>query len=114
VTRHGSTALLFEAGKFLIGPYIGKQGLESTYGGAAREGFAPTRRGLMLVSAGRGTRSDIFPARYRRDIGDRLIAGEYERVRQLGLLDPLKTENGNAGDRVSRPSRCPGPAGVRP
>jgi len=29
------TALLFELGKFLIGFYIGKQGLESTYGAAA-------------------------------------------------------------------------------
>jgi membrane protein len=29
------TAALFEVGKFLIGFYIGKQGLESTYGGAA-------------------------------------------------------------------------------
>ena len=29
------TALLFEAGKFLIGLYIGKQGLESTFGAAA-------------------------------------------------------------------------------
>jgi membrane protein len=29
------TALLFEFGKFLIGVYIGKQGLESTYGAAA-------------------------------------------------------------------------------
>jgi membrane protein len=29
------TALLFELGKFLIGLYIGKQGLESTFGGAA-------------------------------------------------------------------------------
>jgi phosphoribosylamine---glycine ligase len=29
-------------------------------------------------------------ARYRRDIGDRLIAGEYERVEQLGLLDPIE------------------------
>jgi len=29
-------------------------------------------------------------ARYRRDIGDRLIAGEYERVAQLGLLAPRK------------------------
>ena len=29
------TAALFEAGKFLIGLYIGKQGLESTYGAAA-------------------------------------------------------------------------------
>src|SRR5262245_41166930 len=29
------TALLFEIGKFLIGFYIGKQGLESTYGAAA-------------------------------------------------------------------------------
>jgi membrane protein len=29
------TALLFEVGKFLIGFYIGKQGLESTYGAAA-------------------------------------------------------------------------------
>ncbi|WP_119274561.1 YihY/virulence factor BrkB family protein [Taklimakanibacter deserti] len=29
------TALLFELGKFLIGVYIGKQGLESTYGAAA-------------------------------------------------------------------------------
>ncbi|MGE0005478.1 MAG: YihY/virulence factor BrkB family protein [Parvibaculaceae bacterium] len=29
------TALLFEAGRFLIGVYIGKQGLESTYGAAA-------------------------------------------------------------------------------
>jgi len=29
------TALLFEIGKFLIGIYIGKQGLESTYGAAA-------------------------------------------------------------------------------
>lgn len=29
------TALLFELGKFLIGLYIGKQGLESTYGAAA-------------------------------------------------------------------------------
>jgi membrane protein len=29
------TALLFEIGKFLIGLYIGKQGLESTYGAAA-------------------------------------------------------------------------------
>jgi membrane protein len=29
------TALLFEMGKFLIGVYIGKQGLESTYGAAA-------------------------------------------------------------------------------
>jgi membrane protein len=31
----GVTALLFEIGKFLIGIYIGKQGLESTYGAAA-------------------------------------------------------------------------------
>ena len=30
-----ATALLFEVGKFLIGLYIGKQGLESTYGAAA-------------------------------------------------------------------------------
>jgi membrane protein len=29
------TACLFEVGKFLIGIYIGKQGLESTYGAAA-------------------------------------------------------------------------------
>jgi membrane protein len=29
------TAILFELGKFLIGLYIGKQGLESTYGAAA-------------------------------------------------------------------------------
>ena len=29
------TALLFEAGRFLIGVYIGKQGLELTYGAAA-------------------------------------------------------------------------------
>lgn len=29
------TALFFELGKFLIGFYIGKQGLESTYGAAA-------------------------------------------------------------------------------
>jgi membrane protein len=29
------TAALFETGKFLIGLYIGKQGLESTYGAAA-------------------------------------------------------------------------------
>jgi membrane protein len=29
------TALLFEFGRFLIGLYIGKQGLESTYGAAA-------------------------------------------------------------------------------
>jgi membrane protein len=29
------TAALFEGGKFLIGLYIGKQGLESTYGAAA-------------------------------------------------------------------------------
>jgi membrane protein len=29
------TAVLFEVGKFLIGLYIGKQGLESTYGAAA-------------------------------------------------------------------------------
>jgi uncharacterized BrkB/YihY/UPF0761 family membrane protein len=29
------TAALFEVGKFLIGFYIGKQGLESTYGAAA-------------------------------------------------------------------------------
>jgi phosphoribosylamine--glycine ligase len=26
--------------------------------------------------------------RYRRDIGDRLIAGDYARVEQWGLLDP--------------------------
>jgi phosphoribosylamine--glycine ligase len=26
--------------------------------------------------------------RYRRDIGDRLMAGEYERVCDLGFLDP--------------------------
>ena len=32
----------------------------------------------------------IIPnARYRRDIGDRLIAGEYDRVDRLGLLDPV-------------------------
>jgi membrane protein len=30
-----ATAMLFEVGKFLIGLYIGKQGLESTYGAAA-------------------------------------------------------------------------------
>lgn len=30
-----ATAVLFEVGKFLIGFYIGKQGLESTFGGAA-------------------------------------------------------------------------------
>jgi membrane protein len=29
------TAALFEVGKLLIGLYIGKQGLESTYGAAA-------------------------------------------------------------------------------
>jgi membrane protein len=29
------TAALFEIGKFLIGLYIGKQGLESTYGAAS-------------------------------------------------------------------------------
>jgi membrane protein len=29
------TAFLFEIGKFLIGLYIGKQGLESTFGAAA-------------------------------------------------------------------------------
>ncbi len=29
------TAALFEIGRFLIGLYIGKQGLESTYGAAA-------------------------------------------------------------------------------
>ena len=29
------TAVLFEIGKFLIGFYIGKQGLESTYGASA-------------------------------------------------------------------------------
>jgi membrane protein len=29
------TAVLFEVGKFLVGLYIGKQGLESTYGAAA-------------------------------------------------------------------------------
>jgi membrane protein len=29
------TAILFEAGKFLIGLYIGKQGLESTFGAGA-------------------------------------------------------------------------------
>ena len=29
------TALLFEVGKFLIGLYIGKQGLESSFGAAA-------------------------------------------------------------------------------
>jgi membrane protein len=29
------TAILFEVGKFLIGLYIGKQSLESTYGAAA-------------------------------------------------------------------------------
>jgi membrane protein len=29
------TAVLFELGRFLIGFYIGKQGLESTYGAAA-------------------------------------------------------------------------------
>ena len=29
------TAVLFEIGKFLISFYIGKQGLESTYGAAA-------------------------------------------------------------------------------
>ena len=29
------TAALFEVGKFLIGLYIGKQGLESSYGAAA-------------------------------------------------------------------------------
>jgi phosphoribosylamine--glycine ligase len=36
----------------------------------------------------------IPDSRYRRDIGDRLIDGEYQRVDQLGLLDPLA-----AGDR---------------
>ena len=30
-----ATAALFEIGKFLIGLYIGKQGLESTYGAAS-------------------------------------------------------------------------------
>jgi membrane protein len=30
-----ATAALFETGKFLIGLYIGKQGLESTYGAAS-------------------------------------------------------------------------------
>jgi len=29
------TAALFEIGRFLVGFYIGKQGLDSTYGGAA-------------------------------------------------------------------------------
>jgi phosphoribosylamine--glycine ligase len=31
-------------------------------------------------------------ARYRRDIGDRLIAGDYQRVGQLGLFDPIEEE----------------------
>jgi phosphoribosylamine---glycine ligase len=32
-------------------------------------------------------------ARYRRDIGDRLIAGDYERLEQMGLLDPVNMED---------------------
>ena len=39
-------------------------------------------------------------ARYRRDIGDRLIAGEYERVVQLGLLDPSNSKNVNSHDHL--------------
>jgi phosphoribosylamine--glycine ligase len=33
--------------------------------------------------------------RYRRDIGDRLIAGEHERVAQLGFFDPIAEKSVN-------------------
>jgi phosphoribosylamine--glycine ligase len=39
-------------------------------------------------------------ARYRRDIGDRLIAGDYDRVEHLGLFDPVTTEDVNAHDYI--------------
>jgi phosphoribosylamine---glycine ligase len=34
-------------------------------------------------------RIPIPNVRYRRDIGDRLLAGDYARVERLALLDPL-------------------------
>jgi hypothetical protein len=43
------TAALFEVGKFLIGLYIGKQGLESTYGAAAWANAASARKVLSLL-----------------------------------------------------------------
>jgi phosphoribosylamine--glycine ligase len=45
---------------------------------------------LARDNANRLVERVVIPnARYRRDIGDRLIAGEYDRVDQLGLLDPV-------------------------
>jgi phosphoribosylamine--glycine ligase len=43
----------------------------------------------------------IIPnTRYRRDIGDRLIDGEYERVDRLGLLDPLEVGDHRCARRI--------------
>jgi phosphoribosylamine--glycine ligase len=51
-------------------------------------GVGPTVRDAQQRANALAARVFISRVRYRRDIGDRLMAGEYERVRELGLLDP--------------------------
>jgi hypothetical protein len=56
---------------------------------------------LLAFAATAALRAPAIPndrieiARYRRDIGDRLIAGEHERVAQLGFFDPVAEQSVN-------------------
>jgi len=51
-------------------------------------GVGPTIAAAQRNAYGLADRVVIPNMRYRRDIGDRLIAGEWERIERLGLLDP--------------------------
>jgi phosphoribosylamine--glycine ligase len=52
-------------------------------------GTGPTIRDAQTRANALAARVFIPNVRYRRDIGDRLIAGDYQRVAKLGWLDPL-------------------------
>ena len=52
-------------------------------------GEGPTIAAAQAEAYGHARRVLIPNARYRLDIGDRLIAGDYARVESLGLLDPV-------------------------
>jgi phosphoribosylamine---glycine ligase len=51
-------------------------------------GVGPTIRDAQQRANSLAARVFIPRVRYRRDIGDRLISGDYERVWELGFLDP--------------------------
>jgi phosphoribosylamine--glycine ligase len=50
-------------------------------------GVAPTIEGANAKACGLAGRAFVPNLRYRRDIGDRLLRGEYARLEALGLLD---------------------------